>query len=168
MSKLYSTILYLTSICLISCSLFLPSPQDPAPKSHAYTANFSDPDWISRPALNSDRAFKHKKTGGILLINSICNKYQDSELEFLAKEAVSYLSDLEIKNSTSRIWQSRAAWDLEAHGKIDGVAVIVKIQNTRRHHCYFDFISISPNTDQEALMFQQQGFKELLESVRFQ
>lgn len=49
-------------------------------------------------------------------------------------------------------------------GEVDGVRVSLKILNTRRNNCYFDFVAITPEM---VKVKSDEAFDKFLESVKF-
>ena len=127
-----------------SCSIMMGSGKTPSAKDKSYSVRFSSPQWEQQNNdKRSDYVFQHQD-GSILLSNSFCGEFQDEPLDRLAVKTFKGVDGFTSGKAHWMTYQGREAYRLEGKGKVDGVAVGLRVQNTRRDNCYFDFISISP------------------------
>lgn len=150
-------------LTLSSCSIFFGS--DPGPQSakgKQYSVNFGKPQWIYRPDERSDYVFEHQD-GRIMLSNSFCEEFQDQPLDQLARRTFNNISHYQSSLKEYTTFKHREAYRIEGAGEVDGVQVKLKLLNTRRNNCYFDFLAITP----ESIKEDDKSFEEFLDSVVF-
>lgn len=151
---------------LCSCSIFL-SGDDPAPsaKGTQYQIKFKSKDWtLKNSDERSDYVFEHDRDGRILLSNSFCNEFQEQSLEKLATKTFQAVKEFSPVKSEFSTFKDREAYRMEGTGTVDGVKVTLRLLNTRRNNCYFDFVSIDPETTKLRI---DASFEEFLKSVEF-
>ena len=136
---------FLAFLLLVSsCSIFMGGSPVPSAKEQSYTIQFSAPGWqAEKKDKRTDYIFQHPD-GSILLSNSFCGEFQDEPLNRLATKTFKGVSGFSVTKQDWVTFQNREAYRLEGNGKVDGVPVGLRVLNTRRDNCYFDFISISP------------------------
>jgi hypothetical protein len=133
------------SILLLSgCAVFLKDHVPASAKKTHYFITFEQKGWHEIKDQRSDYIWQNQKDGRILLSNSFCQEFQDQELSALAAKTFHTVSEFEIDSQSYTSFANREAYQLEGKGRVDGVAVSLKLLNTRRHNCYFDFVSINP------------------------
>lgn len=135
---------YFLLLLLTSCSLFFNSKAPESAKGSNYLINYTSTDWKQINDKRSDYVFENKNDGRILLSNSFCKEFQDEALDSLAKKTFKSLGEFKQIKGDYTTFHNREAFRLEGQGLVDGVKVGLKILNTRRNNCYFDFVSISP------------------------
>jgi hypothetical protein len=151
-------------LMLSGCSIFFGSPEAPkSAKGARYSITFARPGWVYQQDKRSDYVFKNKEDGRIILSNSFCEEFQEQPLEQLAKKTFRTIDDFKSDKGSYTTFQHREAYDLEGMGSVDGVKVNLKLLNTRRDNCYFDFLAISPQGTKP----DNEAFTEFLETVRF-
>jgi hypothetical protein len=106
----------------------------------------------------------NKDDGRVLISNSFCNEYQNQSLNNLAMKTINSLSDGQLTQEKKITFHEREALEVEGEGKVDGVGVHLKLLNTRRNNCYFDFIAITPISVGTK---GSEDFKIFLQSVEF-
>lgn len=149
---------------LSGCSIFFGSPEAPkSAKDSRYTITFALPGWEFQQDKRSDYVFKNKTDGRIILSNSFCEEFQEQPLEQLAKKTFRTINDFKSSKGTYTTFNDREAYRLEGSGFVDGVKVNLKLLNTRRDNCYFDFLAISPQGTES----NEDAFAEFLKTVRF-
>lgn len=161
--KLVNMKLLFALLFLSSCSLFLSG--DNAPKSakeSLYTIHFNLTGWTFKPDKRSDYIYENND-GRILLSNSFCDEFQEQPLEQLAKKTFKSVSEFKSKVSEYTTLQNREAYRIEGTGLVDGVKVNLRLLNTRRDNCYFDFLAIIPEGRKE----NDSAFNEFLNKVNF-
>ena len=137
--------LCLLLILLSSCSFFIGGKEAPkTAKGSLYSISFSLPYWVFKKDKRSDYVFENSKDGRILLSNSFCEEFQEESLERLALKTFNTVKDFKAKKSAYTTFQNREAYLVEGSGLVDGVKVGLRILNTRRDNCYFDFLAIDP------------------------
>lgn len=135
----------------------------PSAKGKSYSINFKSPEWsLQKNDERSDYVFQHPD-GSILLSNSFCGEFQDEPLDRLAVKTFKGVSGFTSGESGWLTYRDREAYRLEGKGKVDGVSVGLRVLNTRRDNCYFDFISISPSGS----VLSKEIFDGFLSSVEF-
>lgn len=148
---------------LSSCSVFLGGKESPkTAKGTRYSISFTMPSWVQKKDNRSDYVYENEKDGRILLSNSFCDEFQEGTLEHLAKKTFNTVKDFKTVKGDYTTFKNREAYEMKGSGLVDGVKVGLKLLNTRRDNCYFDFLSIDP------LNSQDESFKAFLDSVVFQ
>ena len=140
-------------------------PRSPlSAKGNQYSINFKSADWTSKKDERSDYVLENKRDGRILLSNSFCDEFQEKGLDVLARKTFNSVDGFKVKEERYLTFHNREAYRLEGLGKVDGVEVRMKIQNTRRNNCYFYFVPIIPKTfDKDS----DPEFEQFLGSVDF-
>lgn len=133
-------------------------------KDVAYSIQFKSQDWTQKIQEQSDYAWMNETDGCVLLANSICDDFQEQPLDKLALKTFNTISELKLHKKEFLIFHEREAYRVEGTGKVDGVAVELKLLNTRRNHCYFDFVSIIPTN---AIGHHENDFDHFLKAVVF-
>lgn len=148
---------------LSGCSIFFGSSEGPkSAKGKLYTISFSKPGWSYKINNKSDYIFENKD-GQILLSNSFCEEFQSEPLDRLAKKTFTGLKNFKQTINEYTTFHNREAYSLEGSGVIDGVKVNLKLLNTRRDNCYYDFVYISPATNK----LKSEDFSDFLKTVIF-
>lgn len=124
------------------CSLLVPKPSGP-PKSEAYQVK-APIDWESIRPEKSDIAFINPQTKSIILVNSLCKKYDSSSLESLSRFALSAVENFVVESTEKVKFNKRKAYDVEGQGEVDGVPVFVSVRTFRKNRCLYDFVLITP------------------------
>lgn len=151
-------------LTMSGCSIMM-GPHEPASaKDTFYQLSFKAENWKLKEDRRSDYIWMNSLDGRILLSNSFCHEFQDQSLEVLAVKTFNTVSDLKILKKESTTFHGREAYAIEGTGKVDGVGVKLKLLNTRRNNCYFDFVSITPQIDQG---HESTEFESFLQSVVF-
>lgn len=149
---------------LSSCSIFFGTPEAPkTAKGARYSISYAQPGWEYQQDKRSDYVFKNKADGRIILSNSFCEEFQEQPLEQLAKKTFRTIDDFKPEKGKYTTFHDREAYNLEGTGSVDGVKVNLKLLNTRRDNCYFDFLAISPHGSVPG----DESFTEFLKTVRF-
>lgn len=148
---------------LSSCSIFFGNNQTPkSAKGSQYSVNFAKPGWQHQPNERSDYVFAHQD-GRIMLSNSFCEEFQDQPLDQLARRTFNNISNYQTTLKEYATFQHREAYRMEGQGEVDGVQVKLKLLNTRRNNCYFDFLAITP----ASIASTDQAFEDFLNAVVF-
>lgn len=132
-------------------------------KDRLYLINFAQPEWIYKSDKRSDYIYENAKDGRILLSNSFCDEFQEQPLEQLATNTFKTVTNFKTTVSGYNTFQNREAYRLAGAGLVDGVRVNLRLLNTRRDNCYFDFVAISP----EKSSGNDSAFEDFLQSVVF-
>lgn len=133
-------------------------------KGNHYSIRFQAPDWVQKQDERSDYVLENQRDGRILLSNSFCDEFQEKGLAELARKTFNSVDGFRVAEERSLTFHNREAYRLEGAGKVDGVEVRMKIQNTRRNNCYFDFVSITPASVGKS---SDPEFEQFLGSVDF-
>lgn len=147
-----------------SCSLMFGGGAPPSAKGKDYSISFKEAGWkLLKKDERSDYVYENED-GRILLSNSFCGEFQDQPLDHLARKTFKAVGKFESEKESWTTLENREAYRLEGKGKVDGVPVGLKILNTRRNNCYFDFVSITPEK-----LLKENGdlFDRFLKSVEF-
>lgn len=147
-------------LLLYSCSSS--KPDDLKSKEYSYTLSSSE--WKSIPPQGADKTYIHNDHGSIIMINSLCKKYDSSGLDVLSNNFLTGLTNLEIIEKKSVPYKGREAMTILSKGKLDGVLVFLNTLTSNRNHCTYDFVLISPSKVNEEDL---KTYQALLESVKF-
>lgn len=151
------------TLFLSSCSIFIGGKDAPkTAKGTRYSITYRETDWEQKKDKRSDYVFENKRDGRILLSNSFCDEFQEGTLDQLAKKTFNTISDFKRTSGEFKTFNNREAYELRGSGFVDGVKVGLRILNTRRDNCYFDFLSIDPLNSNE-----DKSFVKFLEGVEF-
>ena len=118
--------------------------------------------WEQKKDKRSDYVFSNKD-GRILLSNSFCEEFQEQSLNRLAQKTFNNIKDFQEITGRFTSFYDREAYRLEGRGFVDGVKVNLRLLNTRRNNCYFDFLAISP----EGTRDEEDAFEKFLKAVVF-
>jgi hypothetical protein len=154
-------------ICLLlilsSCSLSLTGKDVPkSAKDSHYSIEYTLPGWEHKKDKRSDYVFNNKD-GRILLSNSFCEEFQEQPLDRLALKTFNNITNFKETTGRFTAFNDREAYRLEGIGQVDGVKVNLRLLNTRRNNCYFDFLSISPDGSKD----EENAFENFLNAVEF-
>lgn len=146
-----------------SCSFFIKGSEAPkSAKTTYYVVDFSGSGWTESKDKRSDFIFEHSD-GRILLSNSFCDEFQEGPLEQLAHKTFKSLTDFHATSGDYTTFHNREAYMLSGSGMVDGVKVNLRLLNTRRNNCYFDFVSINPHLN----ISNEADFQGFLKAVVF-
>ncbi len=149
-------------LLLSSCSIFFGAEEPKSAKDKMYSIKYQSQDWIQKKDDRSDYVFENTKDGRIFLSNSFCEEFQDQPLEQLAKKTFRTVDKFESKKGDYTTFHNREAYRVNGTGVVDGVKVSLKLLNTRRNNCYFDFLAIDPKA-----VSSDNTFDQFLNSVEF-
>ena len=152
---------YLFLFILSSCSLFFGDEAPKSAKDKDYSLSYSSPEWVQKKDERSDYVFEHKD-GRIFLSNSFCEEFQDQPLDRLALKTFRAVDKFKATSQNYTTFNNREAYRVNGTGEVDGVKVVLKLLNTRRNNCYFDFLAIDP-----AKAADEKAFEAFLNSVEF-
>lgn len=156
--------LWVALLLLTGCSFVIGGKDSSkTAKGSLYTITFVSPDWIYKSDKRSDYIFENTKDGRILLSNSFCEEFQEQPLEQLASKTFKTVTKFKSHINEYTTFQNREAYRLEGAGLVDGVKVNLRLFNTRRDNCYFDFVAITPEKSSEG----DSAFAEFLKTVVF-
>ena len=156
---------WLFLLLLSSCSIFLSGKDSvPSAKGSQYSINFKSQNWILKNTDERSDYVYENKDGRILLSNSFCNEFQEQALEKLAAKTFQAVKDYKSIKSEATTFNDREAYRMEGTGSVDGVNVTLRLLNTRRNNCYFDFVAIDPLTTKLKV---DASFEDFLKSVEF-
>ena len=143
------------------CSLYFSGKDAPkTAKGSQYSIPFSMPYWEYKKDKRSDYVFEHKD-GRILLSNSFCEEFQEQPLDRLARKTFNNINEFKESSGKFTTYHDREAYRLEGSGLVDGVKVNLRLLNTRRNNCYFDFLAISPEKTKD----DGEAFETFLKAV---
>jgi hypothetical protein len=101
--------------------------------------------WSVMNSEGSDFALQNKKTNSIFLFNSACRKYEASSLTALTSSILSGIEDVQMTENKNVSYQDRAAVEVAANGKLDGVLRFFRIVTIQKNNCIYDYVLISTN-----------------------
>lgn len=149
-------------LLLSSCSIFFGSETPKSAKEKGYSIKYQSSDWLKKKDDRSDYVFENTKDGRIFLSNSFCEEFQDQPLDRLALKTFRTVDKFKSLKKEYVTFHNREAYKVSGTGVVDGVKVSLKLMNTRRNNCYFDFLAIDPqNTSGDG------AFDAFLNSVEF-
>ncbi len=148
----------------LSCSISGPLREDHKAKS--FQLAFDPIGWAElKEKADADKAWHNPKTGAIMSVRSLCDRYEHVSLRNLSKNLQDVLDDVEVLDTQSRSIASREAYDSLIVGTLDGVKVQSRIVVVRKNHCLFDFvITENPTLSSSSKV----GFEKLLGSFDYQ
>lgn len=123
-----------------ACSLGGPLREDVKANNYK-VATLSQPWTPVVEKADADKAWVHSKTGAIVSLRSLCNRYEHISLKNLSQNLQTVMEDLEVIRADTRKVASRDAYDSISRGKLDGVPVESRIIVLRKDHCIFDFVA---------------------------
>lgn len=147
-------------LLIYSCSSS--SPEDF--KSKEYKVDAPEGSWKSVDPQGSDYAYLNAGTGSAIMANSLCKKYESTDLDVLSNNFLTGIKNLEIKEKKSTTFHDREATDQTLTGDIDGVKVYLKSRTFKRNHCTYDFVLITPRSPNT---HDQDSFNNFLNNLRF-
>lgn len=112
-------------------------------KSKSYNLNFNNPEWERIEPDTSDYAFINNRTNSIIMVNSLCKKYESTSLKHLTSNILAGIDDIQIENRTKKKYFGRSALETHISGRFDGVRVYLSITTLSKNRCTYDFILIS-------------------------
>jgi hypothetical protein len=140
-----------------SCALLFPDHM--APKSSDYKIAPPPSPWSklavgkdpnSMESMKADLAFENARTGGIISLNSLCRKYDDTSLEALTNSLVRGIGRRELHEQTETKIDGAKALDSTFTGEVDQVKLKIRTVVVFKDSCTFDFIYVSiPKRDHD-------------------
>jgi hypothetical protein len=156
--------IWIALLLLSGCSFMLGgNDSTKTAKGSRYSITFKKPDWIYKSDSRSDYIYENSKDGRILLSNSFCEEFQEQPLEQLANKTFKTVTNFKSSVSEYSTFENREAFRLEGAGLVDGVKVNLRLLNTRRDNCYFDFVAITPDESSQ----NDSAFPDFLQTVVF-
>lgn len=147
---------------LLICSCSSSSPDDF--KSKEYKAEAPRGPWKTVAPQGSDHAYLNSDTGSAIMGNSLCKKYESTDLDVLSNNVLTGINKVEIKDKKTTIFHDREATDQILTGEIDGVKVFLQSRTFKRNHCTYDFVLITP---QRPNTNDQNTYNDYLNNLRF-
>jgi hypothetical protein len=153
-----------TIIWFSGCSSLVPDPIRKNTKSEGYTFSVDDNYWQKTNPDISDHAFYSQKTGSHLFINSLCKKYQDTNL---ASQMDGMFAGIKRLKTTSKEFnlKNRLAIETTGIGEVDGVQFTYKVITINYHHCVYDFALLSARPEIKSTDLD--NFQKLLATIEF-
>lgn len=159
----FSNLFLLLLIVTISSCSFLSSP-DKGIKSEELEISFKHKDWQRIEADMADDAYKNTKNGNILIINSLCRKYDRTTLEQLTDNILAGLSDSSIIDRKSSNLFKRSSLRTIASGTLDGVKTHMIIEVVKKDRCIYDIVLIT--SDKKIASAHINDFEQLLNTMK--
>lgn len=135
------------SLLLIGLSCSFGSDSESGVKSQNYKIAFQSPQWTKINPGSADHAFQNSSSNSIILLNSLCGKYESTSLKHLISNMLGGLDQVNIVKEEKMTYAKRDSLRRFVTGKTDGVPVYLIIQTLRKDSCIYDFILISANQD---------------------
>lgn len=148
----------LFSLSLVSCSLV--SSPDKGIKAKNITMNFKSSSWNKIDSDLADQAYRHAKTDSIILVNSLCQKYERTSLEQLTDNILAGLQNSKIETQHPGRLFNRASLRTSADAEIDGVKTYLLIEVVKKDRCIYDFVLITKS--KESIKKLTADFNQLL------
>lgn len=133
-------------------------------KSKEYKVEAPRKPWKAVDPQGSDYAYLNSGSGSAIMANSLCKKYESTDLEVLSNNFLTGIKNLEIKDKKTTTFHDREATDQTLTGEIDGVKVFLKSRTFKRNHCTYDFVLITPHSPDSG---DQGTFNDFLNNLRF-
>ena len=102
---------------------------------------------VPEPSIGH-KSDNYRFSASIILINSLCNKYESTPLKYLLDNLLMGIKEVKIQGKETIQFAKREALKAKATGVLDGVKVHALIQTVRKNHCVYDFVFISHKIDQ--------------------
>ena len=128
-------------ISISSCSFV--SNSESVVKSKKLSLNFKNASWIKIDSDKADYAFKHSKTRSIMVINSLCQKYDRTTVEQLTENILAGLQESKVTDKKNLRLFDRESQRTKASGKLDGVTTHMLIEVVKKDRCIYDFVLIT-------------------------
>lgn len=161
MKRLFSVSLQL--LILAGCSFGGPLREDVGAKNFRLGKLSSS--WQALPEkLGADAAFENPRSGAVIAVESLCQRYEDERLSSLTKQLISPFSHVENLSQESGMLDGRESLKTSFRGRLDGVAVESRTIVFRKNRCFFDFLLHSKDkisADDEA------DFKRFVEAFHY-
>lgn len=157
-------LMLLSVFIFCGCSVMIGKDAPKSAKGSLYSIPFKEAGWTHKKDKRSDYIFENDKDGRIILSNSFCEEFQDQPLEQLATKTFKTMKNFKPQFQKYTTFNNREAYVMEGSGVVDGVNVYLRLLNTRRDNCYFDFLAISP----EGTDHSDKVFSDFLKAVVFQ
>lgn len=152
------------AILLSGCSLMFNEQASETAKGSEYQVKFTSQAWTQKKDERSDYVLENKDDGRIMLSNSFCQEFQEQTLETLATKTFRTVTDFKTEKKEYTTFKGREAFRVEGTGSVDGVSVELRLLNTRRNNCYFDFFAITPT---KVATKDHRDFENFLDAVEF-
>lgn len=129
----------------LSCSLGGDGSNDK--KSQTYKLDFTVPSWTRMSPGTADHAFYNQKTHSIILLNTLCEKYEATSLHHLISNMLGGVDDIDVEREEKVKFAKRDSLRSFVKGTTDGVSIFLVIQTLRKNRCIYDFVMISQTPD---------------------
>ncbi len=149
-------------LSLLSCSFV--SNSNIVDKSKSFEVNFKNSQWTKIDSDKADYAFKHNSTPSILVINSLCQKYDKTSLEQLTDNILAGLQEPAVTEQKKLTLFERESLRTNALGKVDGIETHMLIEVVKKDRCIYDFVLITKSKKIEKSLTH--SFSELLGSSK--
>lgn len=147
---------------LSSCSMFLPET-DVTEKSDLYQFKFKKDGWKEIDPDKSDHAFIHKESNSILVLNSMCKKYEASSYQHLTENILSGFEDIKYEQEQDIKIFSRKGKQIRVKASLDGISTFFQFVSVRKDRCLYDFLLITNSPEKRIKM--SDDFKDFINSV---
>lgn len=134
-------------LVLFSLSCSFGGDGDNDRKSQNYKLSFSTPSWTRMSPGTADHAFYNKETHSIILLNTLCEKYEATSLHHLISNMLGGVEDIQVEREEKVKFAKRDSLRSFVKGKTDGVPIYLVIQTLRKNRCIYDFVMISQTAD---------------------
>lgn len=158
------SLLFLLSLGFFTSACSFVGNSESVIKSKSIRVNFNKRDWQKIEADKADFAFMHDPTKSILLINSLCKKYDSTTLKQLTDNILAGLEKSELFYQAKSLLFKRASLRTAATGSLDGVQTSMLIEVVKRDRCIYDFALIA--TGKKISKSLEQSFDDLLNSTQ--
>lgn len=137
MKRVFSVSLQL--LILAGCSFGGPLREDVGAKN--FRLGKLDSSWRALPErLGTDAAFENPRSGAVIAVESLCQRYEDERLSTLTKQLISPFSQVEIIKQETGMLDGRESLHTSFRGRLDGVPIESRTVVFRKNRCFFDFL----------------------------
>lgn len=156
--------LLVISITLLnSCSLLVPSPPENE-KSEHYSIHFSRKGWEEINPDISDHAYIHRESNSIVLVNSMCKKYEASSYNHLISNMLSGFEDIKYERKEEINLFGRKASRFKIKASLDGIMTYFIFISVRKNRCLYDFALITDRPEHRIELTND--FEEFVSGMR--
>ncbi|MEZ4815607.1 MAG: hypothetical protein R3A80_10445 [Bdellovibrionota bacterium] len=157
----------LQRVCLIllllaSCSISGPLRVDKSASGYFFPP--PEAGWTQLAPQEGAEVLYQNKNGALLSVSSICERYEESSLESLARSALTPIKHFKDKDAGRFQLDGREAFQVYGAGKVDGVEVEIDFVAWRKDECLFDFsVQASPSLNSST----RASFLKMLKKFRY-
>ena len=115
------------TLLFFSCSTLVPDPSRKHRKNENYKFSINENFWKETEPDTSDYAFVNPKTGSHLVLNSLCKKYENSDLNRLKSSLLAGINNLDLNREEIVDFAGRKAKVVEGKGECGFILLTKKM-----------------------------------------